>query len=136
MRQLAVFERVVAVARGGEGDGVERRRVERDHRHEHGDHDDRRAGQRFDDADDHAVEVARLGVLADEVRAARDLHAHGVVAEDDEADDRGADAESVPAEDRLAHGAPAGDTADEKRRGHTPDHPVRPVVDRPVLREV
>ena len=59
-----------------------------------------------------------------------------VIAEDDKTDQSGSNAETITSQNSLANGSSTGDAADEKRCCHTPDHPVCPVINRPVLWEV
>ena len=57
------------------------------------------------------------------------LQSQSVVPQDDEGGEGAGQAPEVAAKDRLPDGAPLTDGADEKRRSHTPYHPVGPVED-------
>lgn len=136
MGLFAVLQRVIAVTGSRQRDGIKRRCVECDHRHQHDRHDQWRTGQRLQNADDHAVQIPRLVVQRYKIRFAGHLLAHGIVAQHDKAGQRGANTEHIAAQNGLADSASPGNTADKKRGCHTPDHPVGPVVDCPRLREV
>ena len=58
-----------------------------------------------------------------------------VIAENDKRSERAGNAPSVAAEYRVAYAAPLAYDADKERRCDAPDHPVSPVIDRPVLRK-
>ena len=136
MGLLVLVEFFITVAGGRIGDRVEAGRIESDHTYHCQDQDERSARHRVHDVEDQPVEVAALLVLRDEVRCAGDLKSQAVVAEDDKADDRRSHAENISSEHRLPDGPSAADVADEERRRDAPYHPVRPVVDRPILGEV
>ena len=136
MGLLVLLQALIAVAGSRVSDGVEAGRVESDHA-EHGQGQDEAGGRhRIHDVQDQLVEISALLILGDEVRRACDLQAQAVVAQDDEADDGGAHAENIAAQDRLLDGSAAADVADEERRRDAPYHPVSPVVNGPVLGEV
>ena len=92
-------------------------------------------GQVFHNGDDRLIEVARGFIQGDGVEFPVHLQAEAVVAQNDEGHHRGTDAEEIGTHDHLPHRPAAADVAHKERRRHTPDHPVGPVEDRPVLRE-
>ena len=92
-------------------------------------------GKRVYHTDDQMVQVAVRAVLRQEIHFPADLKSKAVVAQNNKAHNRGTDAKQVAAKNGLTDRPSLRNLSDKERRRNAPDHPVRPVVDRPVLRE-
>ena len=64
-----------------------------------------------------------------------ELLCKAVIAKDDKRGKGARKAPAVTAKDRIANSTTLADHADKKRCCNTPDHPIGPVINRPVLRE-
>ena len=127
---------MVAIAGCGQCDRVEGCCIEGNHRNQNSHHNDRCTRHSSDHIHDHAVHITVFQILGDKIRLAGHLQSHRVVAQHNEAGQRRANAEHIAAQNRLAYRSATGDTANKERRSHTPNHPVGPVINRPVLGEV
>ena len=79
--------------------------------------------------------IAACRNKAGNVKAMLELLCKAVIAKDDKRGKGARKAPAVTAEDRIANSTTLADHADKKRCCNAPDHPVGPVINRPVLRE-
>ena len=64
-----------------------------------------------------------------------ELLCKAVIAKDDKRGKGACKAPAVTAEDRIANSTPLADHANKEGRCNAPDHPIGPVINRPILRE-
>ena len=136
MGLLVLLQPLVAVAGRCVSDRVETGRIERDHA-KHSQHQYKgRARHRIHNVEDQLIKIPAGRVLRDKVRFSFNLQSQAVVSQNNETDDGRSDAENIAAQHSLPDRPAPADIADKERSRDAPHHPVSPVVDRPILREV
>ena len=136
MRLLVFTEALIAIACRCVSDGVEGSCIEENHAQHRDDQDYRRGRHRLDDTDDQAVQIFAFSILRDEVSFPCHLRTKAIISKDNKGADRGTNTEDITAEDGLLDGSASRNITDEERRCNAPNHPISPVVNRPILREV
>ena len=131
-----ILEGVVAVAGCRQCDRIKGCCVEGDHRNQNSHHNDRCAGHSLDHIYDHTVHIAVFQILGDKICLVSHLQSHGVVTQHNEAGQCRANAKHIATQNRLAYRSATGNAANKERCCHTPNHPVGPVINGPVLGEV
>ena len=126
----------IAVRRSRVRNGIERGRVKSDHGDQHQDEYDRRQRHCVDNIQDQLIQISVCLILRDKICCLCRLKPKGMIAENDKAYNCGANAKNIPAKDRLTDRSPLGNVSDKERCGDALDHPVYPVINRPVLRKI
>lgn len=136
VRLLVLIQLLVAVASCGIGNGVKAGSVERNHADQNPNKEYTASRHGLNDIHNQLIKVSVRFILCDKISSPGSLKAKAVIAKDNEGTDCRANAEYIAAQDGLLYSTTTGYIADEERCRNAPNHPVGPVVDRPILREV
>ena len=127
---------MIAIAGCCQCNGIKRSCIESNHRQQNNYHNNRCTRHRFDDRNNHAIQISVLQILRNKVSLSSDLHSHRIVPKYNKTCQCRTNTKYVTTKNCLTYCSTARNAADKKRSSHTPNHPVSPIVDRPILREV
>lgn len=126
---------VITIARCCQCNRIKGSRIKGNHCQQYNHHDNMCTRHCFNDGYNHSIQISALQILCNKVSLSSDLHSHRIVTKYDKTRQRRANTKYIATKDCLTYCSATRNAADKERSSHTPDHPICPIINRPVLRK-